>query len=133
MPDHAGDRGAVFLVLAPRDHLHIKHERMYFKIVKDRCMSLPWPTRQRTSISALVSLCKPDGHLKRLASSTTWGGHEVDLPGDYLTRLASWFVLRLQEQAGEGHIAVRSQCRVSVAYLLGARVAVQHWVLDCTG
>src|SRR5690349_17608954 len=25
-PDHAGDRGAVFLVLALHDHLHIKHE-----------------------------------------------------------------------------------------------------------
>jgi hypothetical protein len=29
MPDHAGDRGAVFLVLAPHDHLHIKHERTF--------------------------------------------------------------------------------------------------------
>jgi catechol 2,3-dioxygenase-like lactoylglutathione lyase family enzyme len=27
MPNHAGDRGAVFLVLVPHDHLHIKHER----------------------------------------------------------------------------------------------------------
>jgi hypothetical protein len=27
MPDHAGDRGAVFLVLAPHDHLHIKQIR----------------------------------------------------------------------------------------------------------
>ncbi len=27
MPDHAGDRGAVLLVLAPHDHLHIKHDR----------------------------------------------------------------------------------------------------------
>jgi hypothetical protein len=25
MPDHAGDRGAVHSVLAPHDHLHIKH------------------------------------------------------------------------------------------------------------
>jgi hypothetical protein len=28
MPDHAGDRGAVFLVLAPHDHLHISQSRM---------------------------------------------------------------------------------------------------------
>jgi len=27
MPDHAGDRGAALWVLAPHDHLHIKHER----------------------------------------------------------------------------------------------------------
>src|SRR5215471_18366940 len=27
MPDHAGDRGAVFLVLAPHDHLHINQMR----------------------------------------------------------------------------------------------------------
>jgi hypothetical protein len=27
MPDHAGDRGAVFLALAPHDHLHIKQIR----------------------------------------------------------------------------------------------------------
>ena len=27
MPDHAGDRGAACMVLAPHDHLHIKHER----------------------------------------------------------------------------------------------------------
>jgi hypothetical protein len=27
MPDHGGDRGAVLLILAPHDHLHIKHER----------------------------------------------------------------------------------------------------------
>lgn len=27
MPDHEGDRSAVFMVLAPHDHLHIKHER----------------------------------------------------------------------------------------------------------
>ena len=27
MPDHAGDRGAVLLVLAPHDHLHINHVR----------------------------------------------------------------------------------------------------------
>jgi len=29
MPDHAGDRGAMFLVLAPHDHLHIKHVRAF--------------------------------------------------------------------------------------------------------
>ena len=28
IPDHAGDRGAVFLVLAPHDHLHISQSRM---------------------------------------------------------------------------------------------------------
>jgi hypothetical protein len=28
MPDHAGDRGAVLLVLAPHDHLHIKHRSL---------------------------------------------------------------------------------------------------------
>jgi len=27
MPDHAGDRGAVLLILAPHDHLHIKQIR----------------------------------------------------------------------------------------------------------
>jgi hypothetical protein len=27
MPDHAGDRGVVLSVLAPPDHLHIKHDR----------------------------------------------------------------------------------------------------------
>jgi hypothetical protein len=29
MPDHAGDRGAVFLVLAPHDHPAIQHERSH--------------------------------------------------------------------------------------------------------
>src|SRR5712691_11194453 len=29
MPDHAGDRGAVLLVLAPHDHLHIKQSRTF--------------------------------------------------------------------------------------------------------
>jgi len=29
MPDHAGDRGAVLLVLAPHDHLHIKQIRAF--------------------------------------------------------------------------------------------------------
>src|SRR5260370_37986956 len=29
MPDHAGDRGAVFLVLAPHDHLHINQIRAF--------------------------------------------------------------------------------------------------------
>src|SRR5437870_12291419 len=29
MPDHAGDRGAVLLILAPHDHLHVKHERAF--------------------------------------------------------------------------------------------------------
>jgi hypothetical protein len=28
MPDHAGDRGAVLLILEPYDHLHIKQNRM---------------------------------------------------------------------------------------------------------
>src|SRR5690242_8841088 len=27
MPDHAGDRGAAWMVLAPHDHLHIKQMR----------------------------------------------------------------------------------------------------------
>jgi len=29
MPDHAGDRGAVLLDLAPHDHLHIKQKRIF--------------------------------------------------------------------------------------------------------
>src|SRR5258708_4664728 len=29
MPDHSGDRGAAWMVLATHDHLHIKHERSY--------------------------------------------------------------------------------------------------------
>src|SRR2546423_5082066 len=28
MPDHAGDRGAELLVLAPHDHLYINHDRL---------------------------------------------------------------------------------------------------------
>jgi hypothetical protein len=29
MPDHAGDRGEVILVLAPHDHLHINQKRSF--------------------------------------------------------------------------------------------------------
>lgn len=29
VPDHVGDRGTVFLILAPRDHLHIAHVRAF--------------------------------------------------------------------------------------------------------
>jgi hypothetical protein len=35
MPDHGGDRGAVLLVLAPHDHLHIKQERAFTPSVVD--------------------------------------------------------------------------------------------------
>jgi hypothetical protein len=35
MPDHAGDRGAAWMVLAPHDHLHIKQIRAFSRGLQD--------------------------------------------------------------------------------------------------
>src|SRR5712692_8526155 len=47
MPDHAGDRGAVPLVLEPHDHLHINQNRMSL---------LAWVQRQPPVAAALSTI-----------------------------------------------------------------------------